>query len=87
MSQLTNTSTTTDHDLLIQILANQQNQGEKIESINEHVTVMNTEQGVQAIAISNLQVRMNGINYITGAIAIAIIGAIVTTIWKKIVTK
>lgn len=77
----------TDHDLLIQLNANMENLCDRTAEIQEHVAVMNSEQGNQANKIVAIETQMGIMMWITTAIAVAVIGQITEMIFRRINEK
>jgi len=77
----------TDRELLIQLNTNVNNLCDKTTEIQEHVAVMNAEQGNQANKIVAIETQMSIMMWITTAIAVAVIGQITEMIFRKINEK
>jgi len=71
-----------DHDLLIQINTQLQTLGEKTTDIQEHVAVMNSEQGNQANKIVKMETEMSLLIWILGAVTIAVIGQVIEMLFR-----
>jgi len=76
-----------DHDLIIQLNTKMDTILEKVDSIDSHATIMNTEQGVQANRITGLETKMAVVQWLSvtliGALLIAIVGAGIKNLLKK----
>jgi hypothetical protein len=73
-----------DHDLLIQLITNTDNLCEKVDKIDKHVSVMNSEQGSQAIKMAEMNAQVSLMFWITLAISGAVIGQLIMLIFNKI---
>lgn len=76
--------TQTDHDTLIQLQTIQEQQMDMLADISSHVSVMNSEQGLQGKEIVQMETKLDMMYSLTFAIIVAVAGSLITSVWQLI---